>query len=601
MTVTVSGLNYTQISGCESTSDGGTWTGIDTQDGDNKKEGSYSLCGTLKGSGDNDAHFVPSASVDLSGTKHVRFWIILTQGSLVNTYANGGIQFYASDGSNTGYWYVGGRDTYPGGWYSFVVDVSQAVDAGTKPTNMNAITSMGIRINLTGTGKNVDNTWIDNLCVCDGLITYGDDAGGYYDFEDIYNVDNDPANGGWGIVTKFGGVYYLTGAIQFGDASGTNGTKFQAKNQIVIFEDRGANINSNLMEFEIVDNGTGTTEFILGEKSGSSGINGCTISVQDTAQSSKFDIDGSTDTDVDNFKLYGSTFIDADSISFPSNAATVEILNCSFNTCGEVLTDTAVVKYCNFVSANGRGCRWSSTSHNVDNCVFISCGHGVHCNAIGSFESDNNQFVGCTYDIENSTDGSVEIAVVNTPTNSPATYENTGSGSTSISNNVTVSIHAKDEDGNNVASARVLVEADSGGSLPAGDSVSITRSGSTATVSHTAHGMSTDMYVVIRGADQQEYNGDHQITVTGVDAYTYTVSGTPDTPATGTITATARIINELTSAGGIASELFNVGSDQPITGTVRKSSGTPYYKSGTVSGSITSSGYSATIILVGDE
>lgn len=65
----------------------------------------------------------------------------------------------------------------------------------------------------------------------------------------------------------------------------------------------------------------------------------------------------------------------------------------------------------------------------------------------------------------------------------------------------------------------------------------ITRSGSTATVAMTGHGFSDNDYVLIAGADQAEYNGAHQITKTGDDAFTYAVSGTPDTPATGTITA----------------------------------------------------------------
>jgi hypothetical protein len=70
---------------------------------------------------------------------------------------------------------------------------------------------------------------------------------------------------------------------------------------------------------------------------------------------------------------------------------------------------------------------------------------------------------------------------------------------------------------------------------------SITRSGSTATVTHTAHGYSTGMGVVIDGAAETEYNTSGSspttITVIGPDTYTYTVSGTPATPATGTITS----------------------------------------------------------------
>ena len=70
--------------------------------------------------------------------------------------------------------------------------------------------------------------------------------------------------------------------------------------------------------------------------------------------------------------------------------------------------------------------------------------------------------------------------------------------------------------------------------------VSITRSGSTATVTHTSHGFADNSWVMIDGATQTEYNGRFQITVTGTNTYTYTVPGTPATPATGAPRASKR-------------------------------------------------------------
>lgn len=64
---------------------------------------------------------------------------------------------------------------------------------------------------------------------------------------------------------------------------------------------------------------------------------------------------------------------------------------------------------------------------------------------------------------------------------------------------------------------------------------SITRSGSTATVTTTvAHGLTSGDTVRISGASETEYNGDVVVTVTGATTFTYTVSGSPATPATGT-------------------------------------------------------------------
>lgn len=63
---------------------------------------------------------------------------------------------------------------------------------------------------------------------------------------------------------------------------------------------------------------------------------------------------------------------------------------------------------------------------------------------------------------------------------------------------------------------------------------SITRSGTTATVTTSAaHGYTTGDTVQITGANQTAYCGTKTITVTGSTTFTYTVSGSPTTPATG--------------------------------------------------------------------
>lgn len=64
---------------------------------------------------------------------------------------------------------------------------------------------------------------------------------------------------------------------------------------------------------------------------------------------------------------------------------------------------------------------------------------------------------------------------------------------------------------------------------------SITRSGATATATVTAHGLATGDVANIAGANETDYNGNFIVTVTGVNAYTYTVANAPATPATGLI------------------------------------------------------------------
>jgi len=65
----------------------------------------------------------------------------------------------------------------------------------------------------------------------------------------------------------------------------------------------------------------------------------------------------------------------------------------------------------------------------------------------------------------------------------------------------------------------------------------VTSSSTTATVTtSSAHGLSSNMYVRIAGANQANYNGDFQVTVTNSTHFTYTLAAATASPATGTIT-----------------------------------------------------------------
>lgn len=68
---------------------------------------------------------------------------------------------------------------------------------------------------------------------------------------------------------------------------------------------------------------------------------------------------------------------------------------------------------------------------------------------------------------------------------------------------------------------------------------SLTRASATATATTaSAHGYTSGDFVTVSGAVETAYNGEFQITVTGASSFTYTVAGSPTTPATGTITVT---------------------------------------------------------------
>lgn len=230
--------------------------------------------------------------------------------------------------------------------------------------------------------------------------------------------------------------------------------------------------------------------------------------------------------------------------------------------------------------------------------------HAILIDTVGTYGFSNVFFdQSGTNDVENTSGGLVTINITNGGTT--PTVTNTGGGSTTTVNNaVNVTVTVTDNTGTDLQNARVILEsADGTGSLPFEDSVTITRSGSTATVTHTSHGLVTGDKVVIRGANQQEYNGPFSITVTTVNAYTYTVSGTPASPATGTIVSSGAVLEGLTDVNGEITASRTFGSNTNVKGFVRKSTTSPRFQDFNLTGNTVSSstGLSVNVRMVLDE
>lgn len=276
---------------------------------------------------------------------------------------------------------------------------------------------------------------------------------------------------------------------------------------------------------------------------------------------------------------------------------------CTFSNMGEVdigthqFTDNKVVGATSGVLYAGTGSRNASDNQYIGNV------DAMRFDTAQTITLDGDTFTGNTTDIHFSGTGTLTIDLVNGA--NPVTSRVTGGGTVVINNpSVTLTINVDDETGANLQNARVLVEAANGaGDLPFDDTVTITRSGSVATVSHTAHNMVTGDLSVIRFADQPEYNSVHVITVTGANDYTYTVSGSPDSPATGTIKATGALIDALTDVNGQATKSRAFASDQDIKGFIRLSTTSPRYRSFNLAGNTVDNadGLIITVRMVRDE
>lgn len=72
--------------------------------------------------------------------------------------------------------------------------------------------------------------------------------------------------------------------------------------------------------------------------------------------------------------------------------------------------------------------------------------------------------------------------------------------------------------------------------------------------------------------------------------------------AGGNLAVGTDILSGLTDVNGVIEDTaFNYSNVQPVVGRVRKSSSTPYYKTGTIVGNITSAGFETSILLILDE
>lgn len=94
--------------------------------------------------------------------------------------------------------------------------------------------------------------------------------------------------------------------------------------------------------------------------------------------------------------------------------------------------------------------------------------------------------------------------------------------------------------------------------------ITITRSGATATATCTTHGFNDLQTILISGAVQTDYNGTFRITNVTANTFDFTVANSPTTPATGTITAMVNPAGwtKPYSASNIAAYRSGTGSNQ---------------------------------------
>jgi len=418
------------------------WTGTPTLDTEVFIQGTGAL--SKKVSKTTSTHMKPITAVDLSDTI-IYVWILGGSISQFDTKANGGIRIRVQSGATPewGEWYVAGSDEgYEGGWQCLAIRTTQAFSTQSDPApDKTQINAVGVVFTVAVSAAKI-NCWWDAVRYGTGLRIKAGTEGEPATFADIVTAEETVANR-WGIVVKTEGILFVQGELRFGSTTAGEATYFKDTSKVIVFRDRAF---GTFYEITIEGNSTSNTKVFFGTEIGGRGISGCIFRSVGT---SKFKFTA-TDANITELGVYGCTFFDADTISLPSYSTVKKVLSTTFEECAEVLADTCIVQYCNFISADSRGARISSIPNppsglNITACNFISCPDGVNISVDGtvSIDFNNLKFSGNTKDIEKSS-ATGDLTVNNTNGSDASTYEITGGGTVTIETAVSLTVrHVK--------------------------------------------------------------------------------------------------------------------------------------------------------------
>jgi hypothetical protein len=577
------------------------WTsgGTPAVDGENYIQNTYSISKAYNATGVGGMIFDYGSGLTITSPAAVFAWLYWASPNTLTNYADGGIRIMRGSAQNVFYsWDVRGKDDYAyGGWINEAVDVDNSVvtpdDTVGSPTTTKRW--FGAAFNNTNAISKGSPCLVDAFRYGREFRVAGGETSNYATFAGAAakNDANDATNGynRWGQFQEITAGYLMKGLFIIGYGAVCD---FRDSNRNIVIQNT-KKVATSFNGFEI--------------RNSSSRVDWTNINITALGTVSKGTFVVTDNADV-NFDT--CVFTDMSTFSFLSNST---VLNSTFRRCGQITTGGGTFTGCTIDLSTASSAVVASSPANaalISNTTFNSDGTGHGLEITGSAE--NMTLTNCTWTNYASTDGSTghEAVYVNIAAGSmnltisggsTPSVRTAGCDVTVVSGAVNVTVTVKDTQVPPVAieNAVVLVLAYSGGPMPYDETVTIANSSTTATVTHTAHGMATNDKVQISGASHYQNNGVFTITVSDVDTYTYTMASAPGSSPTGTIKATYVALSGTTNSSGVITMSRVFASDQPISGRVRKSSGVPYYKTSSISGTIESeSGYSTTVILLYD-
>lgn len=568
---------------------GGTWAGASGAfDTEVFYQGTASWFYQTPKNGVGNGNFTPTSAVDMSAADTHLYWAqkcdVFAFAELLNTGATASGLMVKIESSASDYvtWHIAGKDTWGGEWKMFVIDVNNTANkfATVGTLNLAAVTKVSFLTDISNSGniRIIDNTNLNAIRFGTGLTLTGTD----FDLVDAAAIDELVANK-YGILENIDGNIHSQGRIIIGNGATT--ATFNSTDEEIVFKD--VIVSTGLYKYNFV--GSGSVSVIKGFVAKGAGGATYALDASDTA------------ADV---TISGSTFIRAGIMDF---ASTSDVQTSVFNNCGQITPNTGIFKtntISNYVGTSG-AILYPTTDVNISGLSFIICDNGVEYDATSdsttpSFNDFTFDDAAGNYDVNNTSGSAVSIGNANG--SNANSYNPGGSVVTFLANPVTLTVTVQNASGVKIQDARVLVTVLSGGSYPFEETVTLSRVTTTVSVSHTAHGMANGDLVVIENANENEYNGVQTISNVTINAYDYTIATTPSSPATGTILATTAIISDLTDIDGKVTDTRTYSIDQPLGGRVRKSTTSPFYKTGNIVGTVDKdNGVPLTIVMQTDE
>jgi hypothetical protein len=376
-------------------------------------------------------------------------------------------------------------------------------------------------------------------------------------------------------------------------------------------------------------------------------LTGCTI----TTGGPSVSIDmsgGNIDTltlDVVTFSLLSNT------IAFSANADASghNVTNCTFDACGVVtignvtFTGNTIINSTGTTSAAIAGTGDASgltisgyegtantsalifnqnqdPNGELDDCSFTMGAASTHAIEFGTSVPATMTLTGCDFFGYGSTDnandsifhfrdtsGTITLNLIDcTNDGGGFSYRTDGATINIVVAPVTTKVTCENQDGDMLENVRVFLEtADNGGGsgFPYQAATStLTQTGGTATLTASvAHGLATNDYVVVRGANDEYYNKVVQITVTSTTVFTYSVNTSAAASAGGTPVFSYCPISGLTATTGIIQSSKSWPASQGLKGWARKSTSPPYYQQSPISIADASGGSDLLVLMLSDE